>query len=323
MAKRPSLEDRLAEIDALRAQPDAEATAVSLRHALGLKNSFIVARAAELTGEFELRELSDAMVSAFNRLIDTGYEADKGCRAKTAVVDALQNMNAGEDRVFLRGVAHVQMEPVYGGRVDTAGVLRNASAVGLVRMNHPHSLLVLADLLADPIPSVRADAARTLAFRGAADGVPLLRMRVRVGDEDPNVLTECLFAMLRLDAGPSLEFVDKVFNGPDPALVESAVLALGQSRLPEGFDKLMHWLNQSKDRDQRKTLLLAMAMLRQDTATAYLVAKIEQGRYDDACDAVDALGIYRHDDVVCGRVLEAAKSNEDDDLLPYARNVFQ
>ncbi len=296
---------------------------MSLRHALGLKNSFIVARAAVLVGEFELRELSDAMVSAFNRLINTGYEADKGCRAKTAVVDALQNVNAGEDRVFLRGVSHVQMEPVYGGRVDTAGGLRNASAIGLVRMNHPHSLLVLADLLADPIPSVRTDAARTLAFRGAADGVPLLRMRVRVGDEDPNVLTECLFAMLQLDAGPSLEFVDKVFNGPDPALAESAVLALGQSRLPEGFDKLTHWLNQSKDRDQRKTLLLAMAMLRQDTVTAYLVAKIEQGRYDDACDAVDALGIYRHDEAVCGRVLEAAQSNEDDDLLPYARNIFQ
>jgi HEAT repeat protein len=323
MAKRPTLEDRLAELEALRAEPNAEATAAALRHALGLKNSFIVARAAELTGEFELGALSDAMVSAFGRLIDTGYEADKGCRAKTAVVDAFQKMNAGEDRVFLRGVAHVQMEPVYGGRVDTAGGLRNASAIGLVRMNHPHSLLVLADLLADPIASVRTDAARTLAFRGAADGVPLMRIRVRVGDEDPNVLTECLYAMLQLDAGPSLEFVDKVFNGPDPTLAESAALALGQSRLPEGFDKLMHWLNQSEDRDQRKTLLLAMAMLRQDTATAYLIAKIEQGRYDDACDAVDALGIYRHDDAVCSCVLEAAKSHEDEDLLAYAHGVFK
>lgn len=323
MPKRPTLEDRLAELDALRAEPKAEATAKVLGHALGLKSNFIVARAAELVGEFELRDLCDAMVSAFDRLIDLEHEADKGCRAKTALAEALQRLNAGEDRVFLRGARHVQMEPVWGGRVDTAGGLRSASAIGLVRMNHPQSLLVLADLLADPLPPVRCDAARTLAYRGAADGVPLLRMRVRVGDEEPNVLTECMLAMLRLDAGASLELVDEIFQGPDPLLSESAALAVGQSRVPQGFDLLRQWWNQSEDRDLRKTIVLAIAMLRQDDATAYLVTQVGQGRFEDACDAVDALGIYRHDQAVRERVLDAAKSHADSDLLPYARKVFE
>lgn len=318
MPKRPTLEDRLAELDALRGEPKTDATVEALRHALGLKNSFIVARAAELVGEFELRELGDALVSAFDRLIDAGHEVDKGCRGKLAVVDALQKMNTGEDRVFLRGAMHVQMEPVYGGRVDTAGGLRNTSAIGLVRMNHPESLLVLADLLADPDSGVRSDAARTLAYRGAADGLPLLRMRVRMGDEDPNVLTECLLAMLQLDAGRSLDFVEAVFLGADPLLSESAALAVGQSRQPEGLDRLRRWWNQTQDKDLRKTLVLAIAMLRTDDATAYLIAQVGQGRYDDACDAVDALSIYRHDEAICQRVLDAAASHDDDDLPAYA-----
>jgi len=321
MSKRPTLEDRLAELDALRDGPQADATEKALRHALGLKNSFIVARAAELAGEFELSELSVALVSAFNRLIDAGHEADKGCRAKTAVVVALQKINAGEDRVFLRGAKHVQMEPVWGGRVDTAGGLRNASAIGLVRMNHPQSLLVLADLLADADPGVRSDAARTLAYRGAADGLPLLRMRVRIGDDEPNVLTECLLAMLQLDARGSLDYAQEVFA--DPAMAESAALAVGQSRLPEGLDRLRQWWNQTQGKDLRKTIVLAIAMLRSDEATAYLIAQVGQGRYDDACDAVDALAIYRHDDTIVQRVMEAAKSHEDADLLDHALNSFQ
>ena len=85
MAKRPTLEDRLAELDALRINPNADKTRQALRRALGLKNSFIVAHAAELVGEFELRDLSDALVLAFNQLINEGHEKDKGCRAKTAL----------------------------------------------------------------------------------------------------------------------------------------------------------------------------------------------------------------------------------------------
>lgn len=321
MPKRLTLEDRLAELDALRGDPQSAATEKSLRHALGLKNSFIVARSAELAGDFEHSSLNDALVSAFDRLIEAGDEADKGCRAKTAVVDALQKLNAAEDRVFLSGANHVQMEPVWGGRVDTAGGLRSASAIGLVRMNHPDSLLILADLLADNEPGVRSDAARTLAYRGAADGLPLLRMRVRVGDEEPNVITESLLAMLQLDGRGSSDFIEEVFV--DPTMAESAALAVGHSRTPEGFNRLRSWWNQTQDKDLRKTIVLAIAMLRSDDATAHLITQVGQGRYDDACDAVDALAIYRHDDGVVLRVIEAAKSHDDTDLIDYAQSSFQ
>ncbi len=322
MAKRPTLEERLAELDALRINPKTEETRRALRRALGLKNSFIVARAAELVGEFELPDLSDALVGAFDRLIDEGREKDKGCRAKAAVVEALQLIGAPEDRVYLRGARHIQMEPAWGGRVDTAGPLRSASAVGLVRMNHHEILLVLADLLADPLAPVRGDAARTLAYRGAADGLALLRMRVQIGEEDSNVITECVLAMLQLDARVSMDLVHALYNGPNPIASESAVLALGQSRLSEAFDVLRDWWLSSEGGEMRKTLMLAIAMLRRDEATAFLIATVSQGRYTDARDAVDALAIYRHDDSVKDQVLKASKLSESKDLCSYTDKIF-
>lgn len=322
MAKRLTLDDRLAELDALRTSPKSDTSAITLRHALGLKNSFIVARAAELVGEYELSELSDALVSAFDRLIGEGHEKDKGCRAKAVLVESLQLLGVPEAQVYLQGARHIQMEPVWGGRVDTAGSLRSASAVGLVRMNHHESLLVLADLLADPLAPVRGDAARTLAYRGSADGLALLRMRVQIGEGDSNALTECVLAMLQLDAQASMDLVHAMFNGPDPIVSESTALAMGQSRLPVAFDVLRSWWMNCEVREMCKTLMLAIAMLRRDEATEFLVSTIGQGKCTEARDAVDALAIYRHDESILKRVLDATDSSESKDLRPYAEKVF-
>ena len=49
--------------------------------------------------------------------------------AKTAIVQCLSRLELGSPEVFLRGLHHVQMEPAYGGPVDTAVELRSESAV--------------------------------------------------------------------------------------------------------------------------------------------------------------------------------------------------
>ena len=43
---------------------------------------------------------------------------------KVAIVEALNALGYEHTPTFLQGIRHVQMEPVYGGRVDTAAVLR-------------------------------------------------------------------------------------------------------------------------------------------------------------------------------------------------------
>ena len=43
-------------------------------------------------------------------------KTDPQCWAKNAIVKALKDLNHDDPAVFLRGIEHVQMEPVWGGR---------------------------------------------------------------------------------------------------------------------------------------------------------------------------------------------------------------
>ncbi|MBW4694187.1 MAG: hypothetical protein KME27_20785 [Lyngbya sp. HA4199-MV5] len=62
-------------------------------------------------------------------------------------------------------------------------------------MNYPLVMVELADLLVDPEPEARIGAARAIAYTQNEQGVPLLRLRVKIGDTSP-VLSECLIALL-------------------------------------------------------------------------------------------------------------------------------
>ena len=87
-----------------------------------------------------------------------GKNSDKGCAAKTAIAEALAAMEYGEPEPFLRGVRHVQREPVWGGTEDTAGRLRAACILGLMGTGYPDAAREAVDLLADPQPDARAAA---------------------------------------------------------------------------------------------------------------------------------------------------------------------
>jgi hypothetical protein len=77
-------------------------------------------------------------------------KSDPGCRAKVEIARALYELGEDPAAVFPRGVRHRQMEPVFGGREDTAAELRCVCALGLVRLQSPDALVELAELLADP-----------------------------------------------------------------------------------------------------------------------------------------------------------------------------
>jgi hypothetical protein len=74
--------------------------------------------------------------------------------------DALYRIGADSDRVFLRGIRHVQLEPVYGGKADTAMELRGVSALGLVRMGHADALVEIKLPTCWPTPKHRCASPR-------------------------------------------------------------------------------------------------------------------------------------------------------------------
>src|SRR5258708_33043006 len=69
MPARRSFEEQLAAIDELRQQPPKSALE-PLRKALGHKNNYVVAKAADLARDFELNELLPELLAAFDRFFD-------------------------------------------------------------------------------------------------------------------------------------------------------------------------------------------------------------------------------------------------------------
>ena len=305
MVARRTLDDVFANLNKVREAPHSEESLDALRAALGSQSSFAAAKAAKLAGELELGVLGPDLVAAFDRFLAGGID-DPGCAAKAAIAEALYRLgHDGAMGVFLRGMRHVQMEPVFGGRVDTAVDLRGACAFGLVRIGYRDILPELADLLADREPPVRISAARALAYRGGADGVPLLRLRVLAGDQ-PEVLGECLGALLRLSGGGAVPFAVRFLDDANDEVAEAAALALGASRLEEVFADLREWIERELKPVRRRAGLVALATLRRDAALDYLFGLVEEGPPGTAAQAVEALGVYKGEQALEERLRRAA-----------------
>src|SRR6185437_17123203 len=88
--------------------------------------------------------------AAFERFFTNAVKSDPQCWAKNAVSRALASLGCTDKDVFLRGLHFRQMEPVWGGRSDSAGALRATCAhalLGCDALPDQEVLLILTDLL--------------------------------------------------------------------------------------------------------------------------------------------------------------------------------
>jgi HEAT repeat protein len=238
-------------------------------------------------------------------------KTDKGCGAKTALAAALHDLadTSQAADVFWLGVRHVQMEPVWGTRVDTAVELRAICAMALAPMPDPDVLPMLVDLLTDEQAQARAAAARALAHRGGDEAAALLRLRVRVGDE-PQVLLDCLLGLLQLAPRQSLPLMQSLLQSPDQETADATVLALGQSRCDQAFDLLQAQLRRipatPMTASASANIMLAMALLRSDQSLAFLIDLVRHADQRTAVQAIEALAMYRDDPALRYRLQQAA-----------------
>ena len=306
MAKTRRLEEHLAELNILRDDPTSEQTTATLRKALLDKDSFIVSRAAEMVSEFYLQELEPTLVRAFDKFMINPGKTDPGCGAKTAIAETLYRLEAYQADVYLRGICHRQMEPVWGGQEDTAAKLRGICALGLVRMNYANVMIPLAHLLADPKADARISAARAIGYAGMDEGIPLLRFKTLTGDTHPQVLCDCFGALIKLSPESSLSFVAGFMKRDDATIVEAAALALGESQLTQAFSFLEEVWEDTFDRELRKTFLMSIALLRQEEAMVFLETLIIEGPRVHAQDALEAVSLYREEPRIWQRIEKAA-----------------
>lgn len=321
MAKGPSIEDRLAEIAALARDPDTPESLEQLKKHLGSKTSLIVAKAAEIVAHLENHEFVPDLIAAFHRFMREGAKTDKGCVAKVAIVKALLAAECDDENVFRIGVRHVQHEPAWGGRADTAAPLRALCGLGLVQTGSPDAMNELAALLADKEPDSRIGAARALAHCGPA-AAPLLRFKVLTGDEEPAVLAECLNGLMSSMPSASFEFVSRFIDPRTPELYEHAALALAESRMPGVFELLKEKWSTTFDREFKQALLLPMALTRSEDARDFLISVLESGEPKLATAAIAALGLYRDDPTIRARAADAIGGPKRDELITALRRVF-
>jgi HEAT repeat protein len=309
MAKRGSVDERLAALRLLRDQSPSPELRAELRRALGDKSNLIVAAAAAIAGDQRLVDLAADMVRAFDRFLMEPEKSDKLCRAKIAIVQALDKLDQDQPDIYLRAARHVQMEPIWGGQEDSAPPLRVSAILALARLGHPDMLRLLVDSLTDPQKEVRIAAAQVLSEHGTETASLLLRLKARAGDGEPEVLSECLYGLLIAPSRENLPFVSEFLDSNDEGSREAAILALGKSKLPEAFDLLKACWEKDVLGQVRDEILLAMAMLRLPAATDFLLELVAAKPEATALKALSALLIYRHEPKLRERLAEAVQKS--------------
>jgi HEAT repeat protein len=279
-----------------------------LRTALRDKSNLIVAAAAAIVGNQKLANLSADLEAAFDRCMLDPLKNDKLCRGKVAVIQALEELEHEQTGIFLRAASHVQLEPAWGGAEDTAAPLRAAALLALARLDYHGLLPLLVDCLTDSQKEVRIATAQALGHHGSEPASLLLRLKARLGDKEPDVISECLSGLLTCAPNDNLSFVSQFLDSADPAISEAAILALGKSRLPAAFDLLKRALQQHPI-GLNEEIFLAMAMLRLPVASDFLLGTVASEGEPMALQALSALMLYRYDPNLRDRITAAVQKN--------------
>jgi hypothetical protein len=288
------IEEQLDKLSALRGVPKPEASA-AIRKALADRVNLVVAKAANLAAELDLRDTVPDLLRAFDRLFDDASKRDPQCWGKNAVAKALKELEHREAAAYLRGAVHIQMEPVWGGQQDTAGPLRGICLLALPAcpdIERPAVLRHLVNALTEPAPPVRADAARALAEMQGDECALLLRLKARAGDTEAAVTGQVLECLLSLERKEGLPFVRSFLESGDEA-AEEAALAIGGSRIEAGVEILLEAWKTARGAEFRQAILRALSISRHEAAVAFLEKLVAEGRAQDAADARAALDLFR------------------------------
>jgi len=289
MPGKRAFEEQLAALDALRDAPE-ETRRAQLRKALAHKNNFVAAKASDLIRELNLRDLTPELLQAFDRFFENPEKSDPQCWAKNSISGTLASFELQEPDVFLRGMHHVQLEAVWGGRSDTAGTLRATCALALVQcrsLTNDDVLRYLTDLLADPDKAVRAEVIRAIEQVGSAAASLILRARAILGKDEPEVLGAAYSGILHLEGSAAIPWVSRFLAAGDDSAAEAA-LALAGLHSPEAFEALRGQLESTHDSWFRSVLLSAIALTRQHAAMQFILEQV-RAESPDAERAIEAL----------------------------------
>lgn len=256
------IEDAIDRVSALRDAPETEALP-ALRKALADRVNLIVAKAARIAADRRQHQLLPDLLTAFDRLFRDPLKSDPQCWGKNALAKALRDLDHRESAPFLRGMRHIQLEPVWGSHEDTAPTLRGICLLALVactdlpRLDILHSLV---DAVTEPQAVVRLEAVRALGEMGGDEAALLLRMKARLGDDEPQIIGLVFDALWKLEGPSALPFLARFLDSPVEDLRTEAAMALAATRDPAAIAQLRQALATTTDAPFREVLTRALAL---------------------------------------------------------------
>jgi HEAT repeat protein len=198
------------------------------------------------------------------------------------------------------------MEPVYGGKEDSATHLRGNALLALAQcsdLTRGEVLRHLVDALADPSEPVRVDAIRALEQMDGEEAALVLRMKAHAGDKEPAVVGQAFDSLLALDRDRAVGLVAGFLESGNPEVRDEAALSLGASRLPEAVRVLIEAWKSSKE----SVLLRALSASRDEAALAFLLALVRQGISREAAAALEALSLHAESPDIQARIDQARR----------------
>ena len=282
MAKKDPVADALARIAALRTIDDPKQLADGIEASLKERSGYVVARVAGLAAERGVRAAIPAIVKRLARLLNDSKPDDPNGAAALEMTRALVTLSAGHEAedVALVAVRYVRWEPVYGGSVDVGVSVRGNAAILLAAMGSTHATRCAVELLAEPDRPgtreqtnwpARADAARALTMIGTDAGAAVLRFKLLLGNDDTNVLADCLAGLLTIERDAALPLATAMLSAADESQIEAALLALGAWRNARAFETLREHADRFLTSASRDLFLASVAMTRQAAAIDYLL----------------------------------------------------
>jgi len=277
VSRNAAYEQKLASLEVLREAGAGPETEKALRKALQDRNNYVVSKAAAVVSGLGLAQLVPDLLAAYDRFFTDPVKTDPQCWAKTALIKALADLSHDDSATYLRGLRHVQHEPVWGGSADSAASLRANCALALVSCRDLSDLALLThltDALTDDDKTVRAEVARAIGRLGRREGAIVLRLRALVGDKEPEVVGACLTAILSIDLEDGIPFVARFLERGDDSAAEAA-FALGPTHHQRAFELLRDRLPREPNSDLRRALLTGIALTRLPDALEMLVRMVE------------------------------------------------
>ena len=280
-------------------QPERQAL---LLEALADKSPYVGALAAEALGESADDAAALVMTERFALLSEDGPVRDPGCHIRGNLAFALGRLEYYAASDVLRvGIRAVQIESVGGVPFDTAAHLRANCALALAQIRDLDSIRDIALLLFDrsgfahglPDPKVKMEprkaAARALSLMGSAQArLPLTLRLVHPENEEPEVLQECMQALVELEDPHALEVLQPYLRHRDMRLAAFAALMIAQTQDPKAASLLAGAIERLSG-DPLRATVLALMTLHTPEAQELLYSLTRSDREAVRLAAIDAL----------------------------------